>query len=126
MGLDHERRSQSPVPRPLGTLLVPGGGPVELSPSKALGGIERHDIDYSDVKPKSPPTRFQNEIQSVLLLSFRSDRLLDQHLAPNAILDPACQPSDDTVVATDDVAPLFALARMDPPVVERTTTPSRP
>ena len=30
MGLDHERRGQSPVPRPLGTLFVSGGGSVEL------------------------------------------------------------------------------------------------
>ena len=44
--------------------------------------------------------------------------LFDQHVTPNAILDLARRPSDDTVVSTDDMTPFFALVHVDPPVVK--------
>ena len=81
VGLDHQRRGQSPVPRPLGTLFVSSGGAVKLSSPEALGGIGRHDVNNSDVKPKSPRARFKSEIKAVLL-PFRSNRLLNYPVAP--------------------------------------------
>ena len=85
-------------------------------------------LTYSDVEPETPPARLQSELRSVLLFPLRSDRLLDQHLTPDAILDPARQPSDDTVVATENVAPFLTLVRVDPPVIEWVGdhTPPRP
>ena len=118
VSLDDERRGESAVPVPLGRLLVSSRSPVEFRPTEALPSINRHHIDDRNVEPKTPATRLEGNVKTILTLGVRSGRLLDQNLAANAILDPGGQPPDDPVVPADDVPPLLALVDVDAPLVE--------
>ena len=59
VSLDHERRGQSSIPRPLGTLLASSSGPAppSLAHRKRSAALRnRHDVNTGDVEPKPPPT----------------------------------------------------------------------